>query len=336
MRAGAVTACFGQNTQVGVLLPLPPVFGIFANMVYIADDEQGDIFDPSTSAIYDELRNLSTDCMDYSEILDSLEDKFKNKPVFWSVEPDLGFWLAHQIYNSLEQSDTEARVIFPDKESNHRVQYKSFLDEEIQSESRGKDVKRVVTEVTFVDRNGDSSDRRKFDIGVAKEDQLDIVMNNGTKNYRQGDFDALFELKYVKNDHYYRLFAGETGDEERSMTDFRKDMRDKEEEEIRKCVKEIINTKGWKDDYNLLKDVGKLEEFDVDNKFIVLLSNYDFLYEFNKTSEEMSETKKEDERVYRIIGNTLKSHIEEKAQQDAGIELYYFTPYHPKKNIQPH
>jgi len=266
-----------------------------------------------------------------------LKENFEDKPVFWSVEHDLGFWLAYQIYDSLEQPDTEARVVFPEKDDNHRVKYKSFLDEEIQSGSRGKYVKRVVTEVTFVDSNGDSSDRRKFDIGVAKENQMSIVMNNGTKNYRQEDFDALFELKYVKNDHYYKLFAGENGDEEKSMTEFRKNMRDKEEEEIQKRIREIIkpkNNEDWEDDYKLLKDVGKLNDFDVDNKFIVLLSNYDFLYEFNKKSEEMSETKEKDERVYRIIGNTVKSHIEEKAR-DAGIEFYYFTPYQKTENIQP-
>ena len=285
--------------------------------------------------------------MNFKNLIDKdIRQKFEDSPLFWSVESDIQFWLAHRIHDKLGEEWATAEVAGFENRSTYNISYKEFLDDTIAEKSEGKEIKRVITEVTFADKK-ENSDRRKFDLGVLNQGSVKVVLNNGTKNYREQDFDALFELKFVKNDHYYQLLNGENGknNDHDKMTTFWDKMEDKDESDIKKAVERIIadhsesiedDKSGWRDDYNLLKDVYKLEKKDnIDNRAIILLSNYDIFYDRDETSKKhLTKNKSNRERVNRIVGKKLHNFIEKKAKE-RGIDLYYFTPeYNNLKNLK--
>lgn len=274
--------------------------------------------------------------MNYKDLIgEEIKQKFEGNPLFWSVEPDLQFWLAHKIHENLEKKSVAAEVADFESRSTYNVGYKEFLDDIVAEKSEGKEIKRVITEVTFADKKK-NSDRRKFDIGVLKDKAVEIILNGGTKNYRSEDFEALFELKFVKNDHYYQLFNGQNGETDYSgMRDFWKKNRGKDKEKVENEVNKVIEDHvkgvgkdkgGWKDDYNLLKDIYKLQEYNT-QRHVILLSNYDIFYSRDASSnEELTDHRKNKERINRIVGKEIHSYIEQKAEEQ-GINFHYYTPH---------
>lgn len=255
--------------------------------------------------------------MDYHEIIEKeVRNRFKENPSFWSVEADIQNWLAHKLMEELECDQTKIDIIFPEGESSYRVQYKSEeLDEEIQSRVRDseKPVKRVINELTLV-TNDETKNREKFDIGVAKNGLVKVEMVNGTKKYREEDLEALFELKYIKNDHYYKLFAGEI--EDQSMSNFISNT-----EDIKNRVKSLVSSLDEEtDDYGFIKDIENLDSTDVEDKHFILVSNYDILYQREK---QQSDPKKK-EKVYKIIGEKMREELENRAGE---TKLHYVHPY---------
>lgn len=275
--------------------------------------------------------------MNYKELIDEgVKLKFEENPIFWSVEADLQFWLARKIHENLDGKSVVAELSDFENRSTYNVSYKEFLDNSLAEKSEGKEIKRVVTEVTFANEKK-NTDRRKFDIGVLKNKDVEIILESGTKNYRSKDFEALFELKFVKNDHYYQLFNGQNGETKyRGMRDFWKSNRENSEEKVKTEVKKVIedhikdiekDKDCWKDDYNLLKDIYKLEKYDMEERHVILLSNYDIFYSRDENSNDgLTDYRKDKERINRIVGKEIRSYIKQKAQE-RGINFHYYTPH---------
>ena len=256
--------------------------------------------------------------MDYPNLIQQeIRNRFKDNPSFWSVEADVQNWLSHKLLEELDNSDCKLEIVFPDGESSHRIQYKSEeLDEEIQKRVKDSDnpEKRVINELTLVG-NKDTKNREKFDIGVMKNNQIKIEMENGTKKYREQDLEALFELKFIKNDHYYKLFAGDI--EDQNMSDFTStdgNIEDRVDEIVSRLDEET-------DDYGFIKDIRNLDSTDVDNTHFILISNYDILYQ---RKEQQYTDSKHKEDVYRAIGERVKEELENRSK---GTNIHYIHPY---------
>jgi hypothetical protein len=261
--------------------------------------------------------------MDYDSLIsgehneDSLEQVFKEKPHFWSVEHDVQFWLSQRIMDELDEEEIKAEIVFPGGKSSYRVQYKSDeLDEALADKADGEEVKRVVNEVTLKENDGDTN-RDKFDIGVLKDQEVKIFFENGTKKYREEDFEALFELKFIKNDHYYKLFAGDV--RENSMTDLVNNFEDRKLnlDEIKTIVADLSKKS---DDYGFLKDIENLNDSSVEEAHFILLSNYDILYE-RKNQNHLERNK---EKVYRKIGLEVFEILRDKSRS---TKSHYLQPY---------
>lgn len=247
--------------------------------------------------------------MAYETPIQNLREEFIKNPGNFVAEADLQVRLVELIRDGL--SDGKSTVENPTLEgtpSSYKEGYWKKVQEGLETHG---EIDRVHTEVSV--EQGERVDVVVFKPEIEK--QIEWV-SNGSKRFSASDIEAVIELKFVKNKYKFPKQTGITVD---GLKD-----RDPSVEELQKSGDLDFSENNIGAD---IKELNGLEE--VPNRYLVLFSNNNYLFEKPLSEEESDYNNSE---LYSTMGEAARNRISD--ELDDGVEFLYTHPRTELKSIE--
>lgn len=221
----------------------------------------------------------------YKHTVEELSQQFQEDSISFLTESDIQAELYQKLNNQVDyEAEIKRQPKIPD--SYKRSYYKDMTDQDRISKTH--------TELTI--QKDEEGHLPRLDVAVLKDKIKTVHIDKGSKKFEEKDLDAVFELKFIKNRYYFR--------KEGKKSDL-KNLNDK-------ALEERLNF-GYQ---SIGEDIDELNNLEVENKFMLIFSNFNFL--FHNPSEP-----EKDKELWNRIGRIAKKQIKQKSNNSVDILYVY-------------
>jgi len=236
----------------------------------------------------------------YHKIVEKFGQQFCDNPGNYVTEADLQFQLVNSLLNNIDRSTVDLTP-----QLNPTSEYKQPYLDEIADRLDANGFSPVHTEMSF-DKN------ERFDVGVISSTRPEIQWDGGSKKFETDDVEALFELKFVKNQKYPPTNTGFEPSNEQNKDYTQKELREKIDwDHIANSIKSDAEALGRRPSVNY--------------RAVIVFSNYNY-YHYRPTEEEVDW-----DQLYKKLGDAAWSELACTAY-DNGVDVLYVTPEVPDGN----
>ncbi len=236
----------------------------------------------------------------YSRCVDDLAGGFLDNPINFVTETDLQVQLIKRLQERLNFKNNNISKLENPELKNKNNSYKEDYCEEIQSRLEQKErIDRVHAEASV--RKGE-----RIDVVVFKPEMENRIewVQRGSKRFRDQDIETAIEIKYVKNKYKFPTKTGITI----------KDLNQRE------SIGDLESKLDFEEN-NIKPDIEELNRLRIDNKYLLIFSNNNYLYQ-NPTEKELNHTYGS---IYKELGDKVVEWLKRKGEK-LNIKILYCHP----------
>ena len=143
-----------------------------------------------------------------------LEEKFREKPLQFTVESALVDELVRILRNNVEEPvvSVEGKYEREEDDAPDEFNYTNYKEPYLCNMGKSQKISRVLPEVNI----GDRGENKRLDIAVLRdsEEPIEVEIKKGTKYFHKKDIEHAIEVKYVKNDN---IIASKNEEDEKEI-----------------------------------------------------------------------------------------------------------------------
>lgn len=232
---------------------------------------------------------------EFHAVAETQAERFLKNPGDYLTETDLQVQLVSELRDAINQSGS-TRHIDPQFDRVSGFKFKDVYEAAVEDGYRQNGISPVHTEVSF--QKGE-----RIDIGVIGTHNPTVHWENGSKKFDVADFDALFELKFVKNRRKPPTKSGFKPYEQRNKS----------------IGRGVLNSALNWEAVGVKSDIKGLGRFTSTYRAVLVFSNFNYFYH-RPAQHEVNHAP-----LYEDLGRAALDVIE-RAADDMAVNVIYVTP----------